>query len=162
MLDIYDFNNDVWLCHSFNGMCLNVTSFVSIFVYWYADCDFGSHYWFITSLLDVFYSQQPAVNVLIEIEAFLHENPTEIVTIFFEDYVASPLGLTKVLSASRLDRYLFPLFQMPKNGEDWPTVDEMVKRNQRLVVFTSKSSKEASELIAYEWNYVVENQCEFC
>jgi hypothetical protein len=48
---------------------------------------------------------------------------------------------------------------MPKKGEDWPTVDDMVKQNQRLVVFTSKSNKEATEGIAYNWKYVVENQC---
>lgn len=49
---------------------------------------------------------------------------------------------------------------MPKNGEDWPTVDDMVQQNQRLVVFTSKSQKESTEGIAYEWRYLVENQCE--
>ncbi|KAK6128991.1 hypothetical protein DH2020_037264 [Rehmannia glutinosa] len=128
MLDMYDFNNDIWLCHSFGGKCLNVTAF------------------------------QPAINVLREIEAFLKENPREIVTIFIEDYVTSPQGLTKVFNASGLSQYLFPLSRMPKKGEDWPTVDHMVKKNHRLVVFTSKSSKEASEKIAYEWNYVVENQ----
>lgn len=48
---------------------------------------------------------------------------------------------------------------MPKAGGDWPTVDDMVQQNQRLVVFTSKSSKEATEGIAYQWTYVVENQC---
>lgn len=30
MLDMYDFNNDVWLCHSFGGTCYNYTAFVSI------------------------------------------------------------------------------------------------------------------------------------
>ncbi|XP_074297767.1 PI-PLC X domain-containing protein At5g67130-like [Silene latifolia] len=49
---------------------------------------------------------------------------------------------------------------MPKNGGDWPTVDDMVQKNQRLLVFTSVKSKEASEGIAYNWNYVLENQCE--
>ncbi|KAJ6409594.1 hypothetical protein OIU84_009152 [Salix udensis] len=34
----------------------------------------------------------------------------------------------------------------------------MVQKNQRLVVFTSKSAKEAPEVIASEWRYVVENQ----
>lgn len=29
MLDMYDFNNDIWLCHSFNGQCFNITAFVS-------------------------------------------------------------------------------------------------------------------------------------
>ena len=56
---------------------------------------------------------------------------------------------------------MFPVSRMPKNGEDWPTVDDMVQKNQRLVVFTSKSAKEASEGIAYQWTYVVENQCQF-
>nr|GMC57732.1 PI-PLC X domain-containing protein At5g67130-like [Ipomoea batatas] len=121
MLDMYDFNNDIWLCHSFGGKCFNLTSF------------------------------QPAINALKEIQVFLEANPSEIVTIFIEDYVASPQGLTK----------WFPVSRMPKNGEDWPIVDDMIKKNQRLVVFTSKKSKEASEGIAYEWRYVVENQCEF-
>ena len=50
---------------------------------------------------------------------------------------------------------------MPKNGGDWPMVSDMVRKNQRLLVFTSKASKEASEGIAYVWRYMVENQCEF-
>lgn len=29
MLDMYDFKNDIWLCHSFGGNCYDVTSFVS-------------------------------------------------------------------------------------------------------------------------------------
>ncbi|XP_059643834.1 PI-PLC X domain-containing protein At5g67130 [Cornus florida] len=128
MLDMYDFNNDVWLCHSFGGKCYNVTSF------------------------------QPAINVLKEIQVFLDANPTEIITIFIEDYVTSPQGLTKVFNASGLSKYMFPLSRMPTNGDDWPTVDDMAQKNQRLVVFTSISSKEASEGIAYEWRYVVENQ----
>ncbi|PSS30745.1 PI-PLC X domain-containing protein [Actinidia chinensis var. chinensis] len=128
MLDMYDFNNDIWLCHSFGGQCFNATSF------------------------------QPAINVLKEIQVFLEANPTEIVTIFIEDYVTSPNGLTNVFKAAGLSKYWFPVSQMPKSGGDWPTIDDMVQKNQRLVVFTSKSSKEASEGIAYEWRYVVENQ----
>lgn len=107
-----------------------------------------------------FNSQQPAINVLKDMKSFLDANPSEIITIFIEDYVTSPQGLTKVFKNSGLSNYMFPLSRMPKNGEDWPTVDDIVQKNQRLVVFTSKSSKEASEGIAYQWTYVVENQCE--
>ncbi|CBI21414.3 hypothetical protein VitviT2T_011026 [Vitis vinifera] len=128
MLDMYDFNDDIWLCHSFGGTCYNFTAF------------------------------QPAINVLKEIQAFLEANPSEIVTIFIEDYVTSSQGLTKVFNASGLSKYWFPVSRMPNNGDDWPTVDDMAQQNQRLVVFTSKKSKEASEGIAYEWSYVVENQ----
>lgn len=64
MLDMYDFENAVWLCHS-NGTCFNVTAFM------------------------------PAINTLKEIATFLAANPSEIITIFIEDYVKAPKGLTK-------------------------------------------------------------------
>lgn len=105
--------------------------------------------------------QQPAINVLKEVQTFLTSNPSEIVTIIIEDYVTSPSGLSKVFDAAGLRKYWFPVSRMPKNGGDWPTVDDMIQKNQRLVVFTSKASKEASEGIAYQWRYMVENQCEF-
>ncbi|XP_021751767.1 PI-PLC X domain-containing protein At5g67130-like [Chenopodium quinoa] len=128
MLDMYDFENNIWLCHSFGGKCFNFTAF------------------------------QPAINVLKEIQSFLQANPTEIVTIIIEDYVKSPMGLTKIFNSAGLSKFMFPLSRMPKNGTDWPTVDDMVAKNQRLLVFTSVKSKEASEGIAYQWNYMVENQ----
>ncbi|KAE9613035.1 putative PLC-like phosphodiesterase, TIM beta/alpha-barrel domain-containing protein [Lupinus albus] len=128
MLDMYDFQNDIWLCHSAEGKCYNFTAF------------------------------QPAINVLREIKTFLETNPSEIVTIIIEDYVTSPQGLTKVFQGSGLSQFMFPLSRMPKDGGDWPTVDDMTQKNQRLVVFTSKQSKEASDGIAYQWTYMVENQ----
>ncbi|GKE05206.1 PI-PLC X domain-containing protein-like protein, partial [Tanacetum coccineum] len=132
MLDMYDFENDIWLCHSFGGKCFNYTAF------------------------------QPAINVLKEIRVFLEKNPSEIVTVIIEDYVTTPKGLTNVFNAAGLRKYWFPAARMPSDGSDWPTVDHMVRQNWRLVVFTSKSSKEATEGIAYEWKYLVENQCELC
>jgi hypothetical protein len=29
MLDMYEFDGDIWLCHSFQGQCYNFTAFVS-------------------------------------------------------------------------------------------------------------------------------------
>ncbi|CAA6660575.1 unnamed protein product [Spirodela intermedia] len=117
MLDMYDFEGDVWLCHSFGGNCYNFTAF------------------------------QPAVNVLREVGDFLQTNPAAIVTVF---------------DAAGLRKFWFPVSRMPKNGQDWPTVNDMIGRNQRLLVFTSKSGKEASEGIAYQWRYLVENQWGGC
>ncbi|CAH9069489.1 unnamed protein product [Cuscuta europaea] len=128
MLDMYDFENDIWLCHSFHGQCFNFTAF------------------------------EPAINTLREIEAFLSSNPSEIVTIIIEDYVHRPKGLTEVFNEAGLDRYLFPVSKMPRKGEDWPTVYEMASKNYRLLVFTSDSSKEREEGIAYQWRYMVENE----
>ncbi|KAF9678515.1 hypothetical protein SADUNF_Sadunf07G0042900 [Salix dunnii] len=102
--------------------------------------------------------RQPAINTLREVEAFLSENPTEIVTIIIEDYVHAPKGLINLFANAGLDKYWFPVSKMPKKGEDWPTVTEMVQENKRLVVFTSIASKEAEEGIAYQWKYMLENE----
>ena len=80
-------------------------------------------------------------------------------TLILEDYVEIPNGLSKVFRDSGLMKYWFPVSSMPQNGQDWPLVKDMVANNQRLVVFTSKKSKQESEGIAYQWNYMVENQC---
>ncbi|KAJ0038381.1 hypothetical protein Pint_23478 [Pistacia integerrima] len=128
MLDTYDFQGDIWLCHSFKGKCHEITAF------------------------------EPARDTFKEIETFLSSNPSEIVTLILEDYVETPNGLTKVFNESGLMKYWFPVSNMPQNGQDWPLVQDMVASNQRLVVFTSKKSKQKSEGIAYQWNYMVENQ----
>ncbi|KAH6830315.1 PLC-like phosphodiesterases superfamily protein [Perilla frutescens var. hirtella] len=128
MLDVYDYDGDIWLCHSFGGTCYDFTAF------------------------------EPAIETLKEIEAFLRANPSEIVTIILEDYVEAPKGVSKVLTAAGLMKYFFPLTKMPQKGQDWPLVRDMVANNQRLLVFTSKQSKEKTEGIAYQWNYMVENQ----
>lgn len=128
MLDTYDFHDDVWLCHSNGGKCYDVTAF------------------------------EPAIDTMKEIESFLSANPSEIVTLILEDYVEAPNGLTNVFNASGLMKYWFPLSRMPQNGQDWPLVSDMVANNHRLIVFTSLSSKQDTEGIAYQWNYMVENQ----
>lgn len=128
MLDMYDFEDDIWLCHSFQGRCYNITAF------------------------------GPAINSLREIEAYMTENPSEIVTIIIEDYVHSPKGLSRLFANAGLEKYWYPISKMPKKGEDWPTVNDMIQQNHRLLVFTSDASKEEAEGIAYQWRYMVENQ----
>ncbi|XP_034587319.1 PI-PLC X domain-containing protein At5g67130 [Setaria viridis] len=127
MLDAYDFNNDVWLCHSFAGKCLAFTAYV------------------------------PALTVLKDIEAFLASNPSEVVTVFIEDYTA-PGSLSNVFNAAGLTKYWFPVDRMPAPGKDWPLLKDMIADNHRLIVFTSKQGKQGTEGLAYQWDYVVENQ----
>ncbi|KAG0564248.1 hypothetical protein M758_8G091700 [Ceratodon purpureus] len=101
---------------------------------------------------------RPLNSTLLEISAFLAANPNEVITIFIEDYVTTPFVLSNHFKATGLSKYMLPSTSMPKDGSDWPTVASMIASNQRFVVFTSDSKKEASEGIAYQWNYVVENQ----
>ncbi|KAK9676056.1 hypothetical protein RND81_11G050800 [Saponaria officinalis] len=128
MLYTYDYKGDVLLCHSFKGRCHAYAAF------------------------------QRAIDAFKEIEAFMSKNPSEIVTLILEDYVTSPKGLTRVFKESGLMKFWFPLSRMPTNVRNWPLVKDMVGKNQRLIVFTSMQSKQKSEGIAYQWNYMVENQ----
>lgn len=91
---------------------------------------------------------------------FLITHRNEIITIFIEDHVTSPNGVIKMFNKYGLRKFWFPLSKMPKNGSDWPTVKYMIVKNYRLLVFTSNATREATQGIAYEWNYVVENRCE--
>ncbi|XP_028065036.1 PI-PLC X domain-containing protein At5g67130-like [Camellia sinensis] len=126
MLNIFAYKGDAWLCHG---------------------CDYK------TGLL----SQGPALGLFKEVEAFLTLNSYEIVTLILEDGVdAGTNTLGKVFDASGLTKYLFPLSKMPLHGEDWPLVKDMVTANERLVVFSSSKSKQESEGIAYQWNFMVE------
>ncbi|WVZ66632.1 hypothetical protein U9M48_015822 [Paspalum notatum var. saurae] len=128
MLDVYDFRGDVWLCHSKGGKCFDFTAF------------------------------GPAIDTLREVEAFLSSNPSEIVTLILEDYVRSERGLPRLFADAGLTKYWFPASRMPRRGEDWPRVRDMVARGHRLLVFTSARWKQATEGIAFQWDYMVENQ----
>ncbi|XP_077216539.1 PI-PLC X domain-containing protein At5g67130-like isoform X2 [Tasmannia lanceolata] len=100
---------------------------------------------------------EPAMDTMKEIETFLSANPSEIITLILQDYVEAN-GLTKLFNNSGLSKYWFPLSKMPENGQDWPPISNMVTNNERLLVFTSIKSKQDTEGIAYQWNYMVENQ----
>lgn len=54
---------------------------------------------------------------------------------------------------------MLPLTKMPRHGGDWPLIKDMVAANQRLVVFSSAKTKEESEGIGYQGNFVTEYQC---
>ncbi|KAI7994329.1 PI-PLC X domain-containing protein [Camellia lanceoleosa] len=103
---------------------------------------------------DGFVSQGPALDHLKEVETFLTSNSYEIVTLILEDRAPEKNTLGKVFDASGLTKYLFPLSKMPFYGEDWPIVKDMVTANQRLVVFSSSKSKQESEGIAYQCNFM--------
>ncbi|KAL5053993.1 hypothetical protein RYX36_034675 [Vicia faba] len=120
--------------------------------------DYHGDIWLCRGPCTIFTAFQPAIHVLKEINVFLTQHRTEIVTVFIKDHVTSRNGIYKLFSKAGLRKFWFPLYKMPKNGSDWLTVKKMITMNHRLIVFTSNATKEASEHIAYEWNYVVENK----
>lgn len=90
------------------------------------------------------------------IKKFLEVNPSEVITIFINDNVESPSSLTEVFTSADLMKYLFPVALMPNNSDNWPLLSDMIDKNQRLIVFTTK---EALEGFAYVGRYVAPSQC---
>jgi hypothetical protein len=78
---------------------------------------------------------QPLSENLAEIKAFLDNHPNEIVSIIFETNVSST-DLENELTAADLMSYL----HHQTLGEPWPTLQEMINANQRLVVFSESDN----------------------
>ncbi len=70
---------------------------------------------------------------LCEITKFLDENPAEVVTIIFESYVSAD-EIERSFAESGLIERVRPQAQ----GAPWPTLRELVARDQRVVVLTDR------------------------
>ena len=70
-----------------------------------------------------------------EVRDFLARNPDEVVTLVVEDYVTRE-DIGKGVKDSGLDRYVFTPPDDP--NFTWPTLGQMIDRNQRVVIFSEK------------------------
>lgn len=77
------------------------------------------------------FGEKPLVEGLREITTFLTCNPREVVTIIFEAYV-TPEETAAAFEASGL----VDLVRTQPLGEAWPTLGEMIEKNERLVALT--------------------------
>lgn len=75
----------------------------------------------------------PLTDTLADIRAFLLRHPYEVVTIIFESYVSAPRAEEAFAAAGLLD-----LVHSQPLGAPWPTLEEMIAADRRLVVFTDR------------------------
>ena len=73
----------------------------------------------------------PVAPTMKEIHDFLVANPGEVVMIVVEDYI-EPADLAALFTEAGLDRFALPV----SPTGPWPTLRELVDRDQRLIVFT--------------------------
>lgn len=66
-----------------------------------------------------------------QIYDFLKENPNEVIILFFEDYV-SPEDTEAAFVRSRLIDYVYA----HPPGAEWPTLEEMIRNDQRVLVLS--------------------------
>ena len=94
----------------------------------------------------------PLSTFLIQIKDFLDANKSEIVTIIFEMYTDAG-KIETVFSEAQLMNYLYS----HNSSETWPSLQEMINNNTRLVVFTDKNDAfDDQAWYHYIWDYAVE------
>ncbi|MDD3877106.1 MAG: phosphatidylinositol-specific phospholipase C domain-containing protein [Bacteroidales bacterium] len=98
------------------------------------------------------FGSEPLSNNLYEIKNFLDNNPNEIVTVIFETYT-TPVAIEQSLQQTGLFSYLF--VKNPMSA--WPTLQEMIDSNKRLVVFSEKNDAGPNQdWYHFLWEHAVE------
>jgi hypothetical protein len=88
----------------------------------------------------------PLASVLEDIHAFLVNHPNEVLVVINQDFV-SPTDFVGALDAAGLTRYAFA----PPRETPWPTLRELIERDQRLVVLAENHAGTAPFYqLAYE------------
>ena len=115
MLDVYDYLDNLTLCH--------------------ANCEIGA---------------RPLSDVLEVYRAFLEENPRDFIVIIFESYVPGN-RLAEGFQTEGLEPYAYA--HDPSRA--WPTLQELVETNKRLIVFTDRSGGDPSWMMPI-WDHAWE------
>ncbi|KAK3729580.1 hypothetical protein QZH41_017186, partial [Actinostola sp. cb2023] len=76
------------------------------------------------------------LDTLIQIRTFLEDNPRDVITIIFEDYLRNPTILKRVFDQARVSRHVLRSHHWGSRYKDWPTLIDM-RRLGRLVVFNN-------------------------
>lgn len=114
MLDTYDINNQVLLCHDSK---------------------------LLTEIISLDRDPVPLLTELITLKKFLEKNPKEIVTIILENYVSDDQLLDSTFAYLN-DYILRPSDWDPVKKGGWPALSWMQKHNKRVVIFNSISATE--------------------
>lgn len=109
-----------------------------------------------------FIDQGPLVDMLRVYRKFLDDNPREIITFIIENTSNFDAAqVQKPFKDSGLDKYAFvPPFKQHKASEQgypWPTLEQLIAKGQRLVVFMDDhADTQKVPYILPEWDYVIE------
>ena len=103
---------------------------------------------------------RPLKVALSEIKTFLDAHPHEVVTVILEDHTKNLDSIAADFAATQLDQYV--------HTQDvnvlWPTLQEMIQANKRLVVFLHGEEKlpyEKYPWMHYLWNFAWDTRWEF-
>lgn len=101
-----------------------------------------------------FLGKKPLKTVLIDIKKFLSENPNEVITIIFENYCTDGEILDDFRAAG-LNDMIFVYDGI------WPTLQEMIQENKRLVLFIEKNNGKSTPELLHAWTYIFDTKYSF-
>lgn len=96
---------------------------------------------------------EPLSLVLSDIHDFLMANPTEILTIIFESYVSAD-----VIATALQDANLNDFLHEQSTENPWPSLQNMIDNDQRLVIFSESENDSETDYpwYLYVWDYAVD------
>lgn len=93
---------------------------------------------------------------LVTIKEFLNAHPTEIITIFLENYIKDKSLVDGSFANAALESLILaPTDWDPLAQDGWPTIGWMQQHNKRLIIF---NSIEKTKFAYNQWEHVIENQ----
>jgi hypothetical protein len=93
---------------------------------------------------------EPLENVLNTFFQFMIENPEEVITLILESYVSFD-QIEPIFEDTGLIQYVHP----QSSSAAWPTLQELIELNERLVVFTDRDGG-AADWYLDVWDFAVE------
>ncbi len=95
---------------------------------------------------DCMLGSRPLLDAMEEFRAFMDENPREVITIIFEDHIPGERTVD-ILEKADLDELVYT----HDEEEGWPTLEEMIEADERLVV-TNESAGPPPEWLHHVWD----------
>ncbi len=93
------------------------------------------------------------VDALNEVKSFLNSNQNEVVTIIFENQ-GSNEQLMRAIDSLDLDQMAY----IHTNGTDWPTIQNMVTSNKRLVMFVEFTKTPTTAYLMHAWSTIFDTK----
>jgi hypothetical protein len=110
---------------------------------------------FLTRLICRGKTPMPFQNALETIRNFLEKNPSEVLTIFLENYANDPVLVDTSFFKAGLSSYVLSPHDLNPAKQEWPTFEWMRTHNKRLIIFNATGE---TNYCFDEWRHVVENQ----
>ncbi len=149
-------NLEQQLHYGVRGLLLDIHTYKGTIVLSHGGCK-GFYSWLKSGPYDTLYS------ALVTIKKFVENNPEEIVTIFFENYVDNNTLKQYIESFFKFHALLLTKNDWnPNRHHQWPTIEWMQRHNKRIIIFNEDKSRsriiKGNDPFFPVWDHVLESR----